>query len=302
MNGIINIYKERGYTSHDVVAKTRGILKTKKVGHTGTLDPEAEGVLPICVGRATKVAEYLTNKSKRYTATVYLGVTTTTEDATGDIIETKDVNVTEEEITKVVTSFIGEYMQVPPMYSALKINGKKLYELARQGLEVERKARKVTIYDCTITNYKLPHEFTIDVKCSKGTYIRTLCTDIGVALGCGAHMKDLVRTQVGDFDISNSITLSQLEELKKDNNTNSYLLPIEQIFSDLPQLHVKESANKYLYNGNQLKENMIFEKINLPFNTRVRIYDFKNVFIGTYIYKKVGESIYFVPEKIFFIP
>lgn len=299
MNGIINIYKEKGYTSHDVVAKSRGILKIKKIGHTGTLDPDAEGVLPICIGKATKTAELLTNKDKRYVATVTLGVTTTTEDASGEILETKPVSVTKDEIKKVVDSFVGPYMQVPPMYSALKVKGKKLYELARQGVVVERKSRPVTIYECQITDFISSSEFIIDVKCSKGTYIRTLCTDIGEQLGCGAHMKNLVRTQVGDFDVSKSITLSQLEDLKAADDLASCLIETDQLFLDLQALHVKVSANKYLYNGNKLREDQIIEKSHLDLDRKVRIYDSNNVFVGIYKIKQEDDNIYFTPEKIF---
>ncbi len=299
MNGIINIYKELGYTSHDVVAKARGILQMKRIGHTGTLDPEAEGVLPICVGVATKASELLTNKDKRYVAAVALGVTTTTEDATGEILEQRPVNVTKEEIQKVVGSFVGRCMQTPPMYSALKVNGKKLYELAREGITVERKSREIMIYDCQIIDYISASEFIIDVKCSKGTYIRTLCKDIGQALGTGAHMKSLQRTQVGDFDMASSITLSQLEELKRENNIKSCLIKTDQLFLELPGLHVKSSGNKFLYNGNQLKEDLIIENIDKTLHDRVRIYDCEEKFIGIYKIKQIESNIYFTPEKIF---
>ena len=299
MDGIINIYKERGYTSHDVVAKSRGILRIKKIGHTGTLDPDAEGVLPICIGKATKAADLLTNKDKRYVATVSLGVTTTTEDASGEVLETKPVNATKEQIEEAVSSFIGPYMQVPPMYSALKVKGKKLYELARQGIVIERKSREITIYECQITDFISSQEFVIDVKCSKGTYIRTLCADIGAYLGCGAHMKSLVRTQVGDFDIANSITLSQLEELKQAGNVESCLVETDQLFLHLPELHVKPSGNKALYNGNKLKEDMIIENVHIDLHEKVRIYDANNVFIGIYGMKQLENNIYFSAEKIF---
>lgn len=299
MDGIINIYKERGYTSHDVVAKARGILRIKKIGHTGTLDPDAEGVLPICIGKATKAADLLTNKDKRYLATVSLGVTTTTEDASGEILETKPVSATKEEILDVVNSFIGSYMQVPPMYSAIKVKGKKLYELARQGIVIERKSREITIHECQVTDFISPDEFVIDVKCSKGTYIRTLCSDIGEKLGCGAHMKTLVRTQVGDFDISDSITLSELESLKKADKVQTCLVETDKLFLHLPELHVKASANKYLYNGNQLREDMITQEVSIDFHKKVRVYDADNVFIGIYNINQLENSIYFIPEKIF---
>lgn len=299
MNGIINIYKEQDYTSHDVVAKARGILQIKKIGHTGTLDPQAEGVLPICIGKATKVSEFLMNEDKRYVATVSLGVTTTTEDAWGEIIETKEVNATKEQIKQAVDSFVGPYMQTPPMYSALKVKGKKLYELARQGVVIERKPRPVTIYECQITEYISPTEFIIDVKCSKGTYIRTLCADIGKYLGCGAHMKTLVRTQVGDFDIADSITLSQLENLKETKALESHLIEIDQVFLHLPKLNVKASNNKYLYNGNKLQKHMIIQPVNIELHGNVRIYDQEDIFVGIYRMEQLENNIFFIPEKIF---
>ena len=182
-NGIINIYKEKGFTSHDVVAKMRGILRQKKIGHTGTLDPDATGVLPVCLGSATKLCDMLTDRDKEYEAVMQLGISTDTQDLSGEVLEECPVTVTEEEVRNAILSFIGDYDQIPPMYSALKVNGKKLYELARAGKEVERQPRAVTIYDITILDMKLP-EVTFRVSCSKGTYIRTLCYDIGVKCGC----------------------------------------------------------------------------------------------------------------------
>ncbi len=299
MNGIINIYKELGYTSHDVVAKARGILKMKRIGHTGTLDPQAEGVLPICVGMATKASELLTSEDKTYVATVALGVTTTTEDATGDILEEKPVNVTQEQIKQAVALFVGPIMQTPPMYSALKVNGKKLYELAREGITVERKSRAITIYESNILEYLSPTEFVLEVKCSKGSYIRTLCKDIGEALGTGAHMKALQRTKVGNFDLTTSITLSQLQELRDEDNLSSCIIASDQLYLELPALYVKESGNKFLYNGNELSKDLITIEIDEAIHQRVRIYDFENTFIGIYTIKHIETNIYFTPEKIF---
>ena len=176
-HGIINVYKEKGFTSHDVVAKLRGICKQKKIGHTGTLDPEAVGVLPVCLGSATKLCDMLTDKTKEYVAVLKLGVVTDTQDLTGTILEEHPVTVTEEQIREVIFSFQGDQLQIPPMYSALKVNGKKLYELAREGKEVERAARPITIHEIEILKEELP-EITIRVSCSKGTYIRTLCHDV----------------------------------------------------------------------------------------------------------------------------
>ena len=183
MNGILNVYKEKGYTSFDVVARLRGILKLRKIGHTGTLDPDAEGVLPVCLGNGTKLCEYLTDKNKEYVATMRLGIRTDTLDMTGKIISEACVNVGEAQIREVVSTFVGEIMQIPPMYSALKVNGSKLCDLARKGVEVERKARRVLIYSIDILEISLPL-VTMRINCSKGTYIRTLCDDIGVKLGC----------------------------------------------------------------------------------------------------------------------
>ena len=196
MDGIIVIRKEKGYTSHDVVAKLRGILSMKKIGHTGTLDPEAEGVLPVALGKGTRLVDMLTDKEKTYEAVLRLGVVTDTQDMTGTVLEEHPVHVTEEQIQDTVNGFLGEQMQVPPMYSALKVNGKKLYELAREGKTVERKARPVFFYGIEIQKIALPL-IKLTVTCSKGTYIRTLCNDIGEALGCGGCMESLVRTKVG---------------------------------------------------------------------------------------------------------
>ncbi len=211
INGIINVYKEKGYTSFDVVAKLRGILKTKKIGHTGTLDPDAEGVLPVCLGKATKVCDLLTDKNKEYVAVMLLGKVTDTQDTTGTVLEEHLVEVTEEQVKEAVFSFTGEYMQVPPMYSALKVNGKKLCELARAGVTVERQARPVQLYSIEIIKMELPR-VCMRVRCSKGTYIRTLCQDIGEKLSCGACMESLLRTKVSEFCVQDALRLSEIEE------------------------------------------------------------------------------------------
>lgn len=257
MNGIINVKKEKGYTSHDVVAKLRGILHMKKIGHTGTLDPDATGVLPVCVGKATKVCDLLTDKDKTYIAEVKLGITTDTLDMTGEILSEKEVDVTEKQVRETVRLFEGEIEQIPPMYSAIKVNGKKLYELARQGKEVKRKPRLVTIHELKILQMSLEQqEFTIEVTCSKGTYIRTLCQDIGEKLGCGAAMKSLVRTRVGRFGIEESMTLSEIEQEVKTKGADEILLPIASVFEQLRNCQVTEPAMKYLKNGNQVKSSL----------------------------------------------
>ena len=205
LNGVIIVNKEKDFTSHDAVAKLRGILKQKKIGHTGTLDPQAEGVLPVCLGNATKLCDILTDKKKEYVATLLLGVATDTQDMTGTVQKKAPVTASEAQVEEAVASFMGKSMQLPPMYSALKVNGKKLYELAREGKEVERQPRPIEIYELEILSMELP-EVKLRVLCSKGTYIRTLCADIGEKLGCGGAMKSLLRTRVGDFYLKDART------------------------------------------------------------------------------------------------
>ncbi len=279
MNGIINIYKEQGFTSHDVVAKARGILRERKIGHTGTLDPDAVGVLPLCIGKATKVVPYLTDADKCYEAEVILGAYTTTEDATGEILETFEVNVSRERIQETLASFVGAYTQTPPMYSAIKVNGVRLYELARKGLVVERPSRDVTIMACDLIEWLDDTRFKIRVQCSKGTYIRTLCTDIGKQLGCGAHMGMLTRTKVGAYHIEQSITLAQLEQVRDD--LSDYLKPIDTVFLKYPIKNIGTAHDKALYNGNALPFEAFKESIEEGL-TLVRVYNEARTFIGIY--------------------
>ena len=211
MDGIINVYKEAGFTSHDVVAKLRGICRQKKIGHTGTLDPQATGVLPVCLGSATRACEMLTDRTKEYVAELLLGQITDTQDTTGTVLEEREVTVNEEQVREAVNSFVGGYDQIPPMYSALKVNGKKLYELAREGKEVERKARHVDLPAIDILSIDLP-VVKFRVECSKGTYIRSLCADIGEKLGCGGTMKSLVRARVGEFRLADEIGRASCRE------------------------------------------------------------------------------------------
>lgn len=295
LNGIISIYKKRGFTSHDVVAKARGILRERKIGHTGTLDPEAEGVLPLCIGVATKVVPYLSDADKCYEAEVILGSTTTTEDATGEVLTEQAVNVSQEEIERVIASFVGEYVQTPPMYSAIKVNGVRLYELARQGIEIERPSRKVMIYGCDIIEWIDEKRFRIRVSCSKGTYIRTLCTDIGKALGCGAHMGYLLRTKVGEFTLENSITLEELEAHKEE--ITPYLHEVEKIFSAYPQAEVNEKGEKYLANGNALLMQHLKTSDCYSDGMLIRIYNSCSQF--TALYKWNAERQMLEVEKMF---
>lgn len=248
-NGIIIIYKEKGFTSFDVVAKLRGILKQKKIGHTGTLDPDAVGVLPVCLGSATKLCDMLTDKTKEYIAEFVLGKTTDTQDISGTVLSEKPVCCTEEDVIRVLTEFIGEQEQLPPMYSAIKVNGRRLYELAREGKEVERKARKVTFYEIELLSIKLPL-VTIRVSCSKGTYIRTLCHDVGQRLGCGATMTSLERTRSGDFVKEKALTLSQVEKLRDEGVIEEHIMPVDTAFKQYPKFIVAEEMLKKVLNGN----------------------------------------------------
>lgn len=259
MDGIINVYKEAGFTSHDVVAKLRGILRQKKIGHTGTLDPAAIGVLPICVGKATKVCELLTDKDKTYQAVCRLGVVTDTQDATGKVLEEHSITgITEQRLRETVASFQGEIEQIPPMYSAIKVDGKKLYELAREGKTVERKPRKVTIHQISIMQIDLAEQtFVMEITCSKGTYIRTLCHDIGQKLGVGAIMQSLVRTRVAGFRIKDALTLTQIEELVQENRIQEKMYSIEALFADYPKRKVLKKYAKNLANGNILKKDQL---------------------------------------------
>lgn len=283
LNGIINIYKEKNYTSHDVVNIVRKTLNKVKTGHTGTLDPQAEGVLPICIGKATKIADYIASDIKEYIAEIKFGITTSTQDSTGDIIEKKDVLCSDEEILNAVLSFKGEYMQTPPMYSALKVNGKKLYEIAREGKIIERKKRLINIYNIELLNFIQTDKALIKVLCSKGTYIRTLCNDIGEKLNCGAHMSSLIRTRAGNFYIKDSIKLDEFKKLVQNGETSQYLQPIDKVLHDYKKIIVNKNMNKLLYNGNKINLNDIFgNDIKLNDDENILVYDCENNIIGIY--------------------
>lgn len=289
MDGIINVYKEAGFTSHDVVAKLRGILHQKKIGHTGTLDPEATGVLPVCCGKATKVCELLTDKDKSYRAVCRLGIETDTQDLTGNILNKYDTgDLTEENIRKCVSEFQGDIMQIPPMYSALKVNGKKLYELAREGKTIERKARPVHIDSIDIIDIDLDNNtFTMDVTCSKGTYIRTLCHDIGKKLGIAAAMESLIRTRVSIFELENAMTLSQIQQLADEgmDRLEEKIIKVDSLFPDYTKLYVNKSGAKYLSNGNSLKKEDFLDSDNLKVKEgqKVLVYDEKRCFKAIYV-------------------
>ena len=298
IHGVINIHKEKGYTSHDVVAKLRGIVGQKKIGHTGTLDPDATGVLPVCLGKATKLCDMLTDKNKTYETVMLLGKVTDTQDISGTVLSEPATDMLNEETVKTaILSFVGDYMQVPPMYSALKVNGKKLYELAREGVEVERKARPVTILDIEIKEINLPR-VRMEVFCSKGTYIRTLCHDIGEKLGCGACMEELIRTRVSRFNLEDSLTLSQVQELKEAGNLDKILVPIDEMFSDYEAITLKEEFMSFVYNGNTFMPKHVKKFIELVDGKMVRVYDDKGNFIA--IYKFIKDKYSFKIEKMFY--
>lgn len=296
LNGVIIVNKEKDFTSHDVVAKLRGILKQKKIGHTGTLDPQAEGVLPVCLGNATKLCDILTDKKKEYVATLLLGVTTDTQDMTGTVQKQSDVAADEESVQKVMESFVGKSMQIPPMYSALKVNGKKLYELAREGKVVEREARPIEIYELEILSMKLP-EVEIRVLCSKGTYIRTLCADIGDRLGCGGCMKSLLRTKVEDFCLENAHTLSQIEEIRDRGKLADLVIPVDRIFFRLQKIHIRPEFSVIVENGNTCPLTMIQETVKAADGERFLMYHSNDVFYG--IYEYVAADNLLKPYKMF---
>ena len=286
INGVLNIYKEKGYTSHDVVAKLRGIVGQKKIGHTGTLDPDAVGVLPVCLGKATKLCDMLTDKNKTYETVMLLGKVTDTQDISGITLSEGDTsNLDERTVKTAILSFLGDYMQIPPMYSALKVNGKKLYELAREGIEIERKARPVHILEIQIKEIQLPR-VRMEVTCSKGTYIRTLCHDIGAKLGCGACMEELIRTKVSRFNIKDSLTLEQVAKLMKADQLEAHLVAIDEMFSDYEAVALKDEFVSLVYNGNVFFPKHLQRHLELTDEKMVRVYDSNGEFIAIYRFIK----------------
>lgn len=275
MNGILNVYKNRGMSSFDVVRKIKFLAHEKKVGHTGTLDPEATGVLPVALGKATKIIDYIMNSSKAYEVKLILGKKTTTYDLEGEVVSEKDVShIKEEEAMDVVLSFIGEIDQIPPMYSALKKNGVRLYDLARQGIEVEREARRITIHDITDIKIELPY-ISMTVCCSKGTYIRSLCYDIGEKLNVGATMTMLNRSATSVFRQEDSINIEDLTE----ENIENHLITIEEALRNFPKLTVESSFTKLLVNGvNVFDKRLTNEKRTQ--GVLYRVYDNEGLFMG----------------------
>ena len=248
-NGIIIIDKQPGWTSMDVCAKLRGLFHEKRIGHAGTLDPMATGVLPVFIGRATRAVEFADKGEKEYVAGLKLGLVTNTQDTSGEVLEQHPVHVTAQQLNDVLPRFQGDIEQIPPMFSAIKINGKKLYELARKGREVERPARPVTIHSLTLEEQIAPDEFIVRVRCSKGTYVRTLCHDIGAALGCGGCMSSLRRTMAAGFTLEQSVTLEQLQQT---DDPTAHLLSIDHLFAHLPTLTLQGKPETMLRNGMKL--------------------------------------------------
>ena len=297
MFGFLNIYKPQGKTSHDIVAILRRITKIKQIGHTGTLDPDATGVLPVCLGKATKLCDMLTDKSKTYETVLLLGKTTDTQDISGEVLKEGDFSqIDSDAVVKCIGEFVGDYLQVPPMYSALKVNGKKLYELARQGIEVERKARPVVIHEINILEVDLPR-IRMEVHCSKGTYIRTLCHDIGEKLGCGACMEELIRTKVSRFEIADSYTLDEVRELKEAGRLGEILVAIDDMFDSYEAVTLKDEFVAFAYNGNLFKAKHLKENIILENGKLVRVYDEAGRFIAIYEYREQDRMFHI--EKMF---
>ena len=274
MNGILIINKSAGMTSFDVVAKLRKILEIKKIGHGGTLDPMATGVLPIFIGKATKIINIIQDQDKEYIASFELGIQTDTQDITGSVIKKKESFESVDNIKNILNNFTGQINQVPPMFSAIKINGKRLYDLARQGKEIQRDARKINIYNISLLSFDPKSQTgSIKTKVSKGTYIRTLINDIGIQLGCGATMTSLVRTKALNFDIKNSYSLDEIKKLKQEKKINNILLNSEQALKSLPEIFLENDIINKLSNGVKIK-------VNTPVFLYYRVYNKSGVFLG----------------------
>lgn len=280
MNGILCINKPEGFTSFDVVAKLRGILRTKKIGHAGTLDPMATGVLPVFVGNATKACDIMPDSSKAYRASFRFGQQTDTQDSTGNVIRTSEVNCSKADVISVLPKFTGDIMQIPPMYSAVSVNGKRLYELARQGLEVEREPRRITVFSLILEEFSEDTgEGVFYVECSKGTYIRTLINDIGELLGCGGIMTALVRTVSNGFSLSDSVTLDEVQKYADEGRAGELLMPVECVFEGFPSVCLDKRCTELYRNGVKL----FAEKINISDSdesVRYRVFSYEKNFMG----------------------
>lgn len=310
MNGIINVLKPAGMTSFDVVGCLRKITGQKKIGHTGTLDPSAVGVLPVCIGNATKAIDFMIDKDKVYRAELTLGIATDTQDASGKIIFSNTAETDNNKILAVINSFVGEIQQLPPMYSAIKIGGKKLYELARKGETVERQARSINIFGINVirlwetkviffdeekaTEYSAK-KVLFDVHCSKGTYIRTLCNDIGEKLGCGGHMSFLIRTRAGKYNLDTALTFEQINMLAEKNSLDSSLLPVETVFEEYDCISL-EASDIFSYNNGAAVRVACDKRFE---NALRRVYDISGVFLGIGELSAKGEHVYIKSKKFF---
>lgn len=298
LTGVLAVYKPAGFTSHDVVAKARRILGMKRIGHTGTLDPQVTGVLPLCLGRATRVVEYIQELPKEYVATLRLGLASDTEDLTGTITESvEEVQVTEAEVLAVLNSFKGVISQVPPMYSAVKVDGKRLYELAREGKTVERKSREVEIYEIEMQDMAWSGNYpdiTFRVLCSKGTYIRTLCVDIGRALGVPGVMVKLERTMSAGISADHCLTLEQIAAHKEAGTLEEHLIAADEAISHLPKHTVAEEKKKAALQGQRLSLRFVAPEV--KGSGDFRLYDLQGEFLGIYALEATGAI---APVKVF---
>lgn len=294
-SGVLLIDKPEGITSHDVVGKVRRLYNTRRVGHTGTLDPMATGLLVILIGRAAKAAEYLTVKNKSYRAVLRLGITTDTEDVTGQILTTSGDIPSKESVIDVAKSFEGDILQIPPMYSALKVGGQKLVDLARRGVEIERRPRPVTVHALSCEPLE-NGDYALQVTCSSGTYIRTLCADIGKKLGCGGVMAALRRTETGEFSLADSITLEQLEAMDEDARY-SLLMPIETLFGDLCAVKLPAFYERLCRSGCEIYQQKIGSSF--PLETRVRLCDAKGQFFALGEVREYTDGLAIKPLKQF---
>ena len=278
MNGVVNVRKEKGITSFGVVAALRKIYGIRKIGHAGTLDPDAEGVLPVCIGRATRLVEEISRGTKEYAAVMTLGVSTDTQDMGGAVLSSRPVTADEGAVREAVLSFSGEQMQIPPMYSAVKIGGRKLVDLARKGIEVERKPRPVNIINIEVTDISLP-DVSFKVECSHGTYVRTLCNDIGEKLGCGGAMKSLVRTRVGEFRIEDAMTLDEIRNAVD----LGYVRRIDSFFGQLPEVYAGDAALKGIVSGNPVRISDLVRGSDVREGKEARLYTADGTFAGIYV-------------------
>lgn len=295
-NGVVNLYKEPGMSSNTAMQKVRSVFDRAKGGHTGTLDPDAEGVLPIVLGKSTKLSDYIMSDEKEYRAELKLGITTDTLDLSGTIISEDKTVIDQKIVLDTIKSFEKEYEQLPPMYSAIKVNGKKLYELARDGIEIERKKRLINIKKIDVVEIIDEYTYLIDITCSKGTYIRSLCADIGDELKVGGCMGKLIRTRTGDFKVEDSYTLDQLQSLKDDGKLLTALIPPDVLLSDYKKVICSNDANKFLVNGNKLDCRFLKSDETLETDEKVLVYDENDNFIGLYTI----DNNFAVPDIILF--